>query len=55
MVEALPGRLAYVGLKGPALSGHFRTEVTRWISSAAERWREMQAAYEAAKEALDGP
>ena len=55
MVEALPARLAYVGLKGPALSGHFRTEVTRWISSAAERWREMQASYEAAKEALDGP
>lgn len=55
MVEALPSRLAYVGLKGPALSGHFRTEVTRWISSAAERWREMQASYEAAKDALDGP
>lgn len=55
MATTLPARLAYVGLVADELTEHTRTEVTRWIVATCRRWRELNEAYETAREALDDP
>ena len=55
MIAGLPAHLAPIGLAGADLARHMQEEVRRWVQKVAERWREMQTDYEAARDALDAP
>lgn len=55
MIDALPAELADIGLRGPGLSGHFRTVVTDWLDRIAERWRTMESACLEAQEGIGAP
>ena len=55
MIARLPASLAQIGLTGANLARHVQEEVSRWVQTIAERWREMQTDYQVARNALDSP